>query len=190
MNLFAAPDVTDRLMLALTPPPQVADLMALAADQVRADLRLPARPRPREQCLVLQSLGEHAGLRRDIVSMSAEAAASVAPPGPLELVFDQVKTRRTAPGRFDLVLTSSAPSTALAAFQKDLGLAMAREGLGRLVDCDFAAQVLVIEDVSQPVLALPIAPIRWTATSFSLLHVLLGHRIHVPLARWPLHAET
>ncbi|CAN5527338.1 2'-5' RNA ligase family protein [soil metagenome] len=189
MNLFLPPDVSDRLMLALAPPPAVANLMALAAEQVRAASGLHARVRPREQLnLVLQSLGDHAGLRRDIVSMTAGAAASVAPPGPIELCFDVAETRMTAPGRFDLVLKSSAYSQALEAFQKALGLAMAREGLGRLVDQRFEPHILVIENVkSGPNVA--ISPIHWSATSFSLLHALLGRHQHVPLARWSLEPQ-
>lgn len=186
MNLFSAPDVTDRLILGLSPPPEVADQMVRAADAVRRVFSLQGRPRPHGYLsLCLHDFGEHAGVRRDIVQMASEAAASVKPPGPIELCFDRAEGRMTTLGRFDLVLKSSDPSAPLAAFHKDLDMAMARAGLGRFTRRPFEPEILVIDNVRGHRQA-PIEPIRWTATSFILLHGLLGRQQHVPLARWSL----
>ena len=186
MNLFSAPDATDRLILGLSPPPEVADQMVRAADAVRRLFSLQGRPRPHGYLsLRLHDFGEHAGVRRDIVQMASEAAASVEPPGPIELCFDRAEGRMNSVGRFDLVLKSTEPSAPLAAFQNDLGMAMARAGLGRFARRPFEPEILVVENV-RGYREVPIEPIRWTATAFILLHGLLGRQQHVPLARWSL----
>jgi len=74
---------------------------------------------------------------------------------------------------------------ALKAFQRDLGLAMARAGLGKLADKSFTPHVTMLYD-KRLVAEQAISPITWTVRGFTLIHSLLGRSEHVPLARWTL----
>ena len=74
---------------------------------------------------------------------------------------------------------------ALDAFQRDLGQAMARAGLGRWVDKSFLPHVTLLRD-RRIVAEQPIAPVTWTVGGFTLIHSLLGRTQHIPLARWSL----
>ena len=188
-DLFQAPDVSDRLLLGLVPPPALAHQIAMLTRRLRGELRLTGRVVEEGQISVgLHDLGDHAGLRRDIVQMAAEAAAAAPRPGAIELRFDRALVRFGAKGDMDLVLRSSTPLRALSDFQGALGHAMACSGLGRLVQRPFEPEIIVIRNVRTFGEA-PMEAIGWNATSMVLLHALLGRAEMVPLARWSLLAQ-
>lgn len=185
-DLFRAPDVSDRLLLGLAPPPTLAHQIAVTAQRLRGDLRLAERGvEPGRLYLNLNGLGDHVGLRRDLVQMAAEAAEAAPRPGPIDLRFDRAQVRFSAEGGMDLVLRNSTPLPALSEFQQALGHSMARSGLGRLVDHRFEPEIVIVRNVRTFGEA-QIEPIGWMATSMVLLHVLLGRPEMVPLARWSL----
>jgi 2'-5' RNA ligase len=184
LSLFAAPPATDRLFFAIFPDPATAADVAGRAERLRGDHCLSGRPlAPDRFHVTLHHLGDHAGLRRDIVAMASEAAGTLKT-SPFEVVFDKAGSFHNG-GNNPFVLQGGEGLEALKTFQRDLGLAMARAGLGRLVDKSFTPHVTLLYDKSL-VAERPVEPVRWTVDGFTLVHSLLGRTEHVPLARWTL----
>lgn len=184
LSLFAAPPVTDRLFFAIFPDPATAGGIAERAERLRAAHRLSGRPLAADRFhITLHHLGDHAGVRRDIVAMAREAAETVTLPR-FDVTFDRVASFHNG-GNNPLVLQGGEGLDALKGFQRDLGLAMARAGMGRLVDKAFNPHVTLLYDRGL-VVEEPVAPVTWTVAGFTLIHSLLGRTEHVPLARWTL----
>ena len=183
-SLFAPAPITDRLFFAIFPDPLTAGRIAEQADRLRTAHQLSGRPLADERFhITLHHLGDHAGLRRDIVAMAGEAAQALAA-APFEVTFDRAVSFHNG-GNNPLVLRGDAGLEALKAFQRDLGLAMARAGLGRLIDKAFTPHVTMLYD-RRAVAEEPVEPVTWTVSGFTLVHSLLGRTEHVPLARWTL----
>lgn len=184
LSLFAAPPVTDRLFFAIFPDPATAAGIAQRADQLRAAHALQGRPlAPERFHITLHHLGDHAGVRRDIVAMASEAAESIATPS-FGVTFDRAASFHNG-GNNPFVLQGGEGLEALKAFQRDLGLAMARAGLGRHVDKTFTPHVTTLYD-QRLVAETPIAPVTWKVEGFTLIHSLLGRTEHISLGRWSL----
>jgi 2'-5' RNA ligase len=183
-SLFAPAPITDRLFFAIFPDPPTADRIAEQAGRLRTAHQLGGRPLAAERFhITLHHLGDHAGLRRDIVAMAGEAAQALAA-APFAVTFDRAVSFHNG-GNNPLVLRGDAGLEALKTFQRDLGLAMARVGLGRLVDKAFTPHVTMLYD-RRAVVEAPVEPVTWTVSGFTLVHSLLGRTEHVPLARWTL----
>lgn len=184
LSLFAAPPVTDRLFFAIFPDPETAGGVAERAERLRATHGLSGRPlAPERFHITLHHLGDHAGVRRDIVAMAVEAAETLTTPR-FDVTFDRAASFHNG-GNNPLVLQGGEGLEALKAFQRDLGLAMARAGLGRLVDKAFTPHVTLLYD-RRLIAEEPVAPVTWTVGGFTLIHSLLGRTEHIPLARWAL----
>jgi 2'-5' RNA ligase len=183
-SLFDAPPVADRLFFAIFPDPATAADIARQADALRTTHQLSGRPvAPERLHVTLHHLGDHAGVRRDIVSMASEAAEAMTA-APFEVAFDRAASFNNG-GNNPFVLQGGEGIEALRGFQRDLGLAMARAGLGKLVDKTFTPHVTMLYD-RRLVGEQALAPIRWTVGGFMLIHSLLGRTEHIPLARWAL----
>uniref|UniRef100_B0SWI1 2'-5' RNA ligase n=1 Tax=Caulobacter sp. (strain K31) TaxID=366602 RepID=B0SWI1_CAUSK len=184
LSLFAAPPVTDRLFFAIFPDPATAAGIAHRAAQLRAAHALSGRPlAPERFHVTLHHLGDHAGVRRDIVAMASEAAEMIATPA-FDVTFDRAASFHNG-GNNPHVLQGGEGLDALKAFQRDLGLAMARAGLGRLADKSFTPHVTMLYD-PRLVAEQAVAPVTWRVAGFTLVHSLLGRTEHVPLQRWAL----
>ena len=183
-SLFDAPPVTDRLFFAIFPDPATAAGIARHADALRAAHQLHGRPlAPERFHITLHHLGDHAGVRRDIVAMAGEAAEAITT-SPFEVTFDRAASFHNG-GNNPFVLECGEGFDALDAFQRELGLAMARAGLGKLVDKSFTPHVTMLYD-KRLVAEQAIAPVKWTVRGFTLIHSLLGRTEHIPLGRWML----
>jgi 2'-5' RNA ligase len=182
LSLFAAPSVTDRLFFAIFPDPATATDVAERAERLRAVHGLTGRPlAPDRFHITLHHLGDHAGLRRDIVTMASEAAETLTT-APFEVGFDRAASFHNG-GNNPFVLQGGEGLETLKVFQRDLGLAMARAGIGRLVDKTFTPHVTLLYD-KRLVAEEPVPPVRWTVKGFTLIHSLLGRTEHIPLAHW------
>jgi len=133
--------------------------------------------------ITLHHLGDHAGVRRDIVTMAEEAAGAITI-SPFDVIFDRAASFHNG-GNNPLVIQAGEGLEALKAFQRDLGLAMARAGGGKWVDKTFTPHVTLLYD-RRLVAEQAIEPVRWTVGGFTLIHSLLGRTQHIPLARWTL----
>jgi 2'-5' RNA ligase len=183
-SLFDAPPVTDRLFFAIFPDPATAAGIARHADTLRAAQQLSGRPlAPERFHITLHHLGDHAGVRRDIVAMAGEAAEAITA-SPFEVTFDRAASFHNG-GNNPFVLQGGEGLDALKAFQRDLGLAMARAGLGKLVDKSFTPHVTMLYD-KRLIAEQPIAPVRWSVGGFTLIHSLLGRTEHIVLGNWAL----
>jgi 2'-5' RNA ligase len=183
-SLFDAPAITDRLFFAIFPDPATAATIAQRADALRGAHQLTGRPlAPERFHITLHHLGDHAGVRRDIVAMASQAAEAMTTPS-FEVAFDRAASFHNG-GNNPFVLQGGDGLEALRAFQRDLGLAMARAGLGKLVDRSFTPHVTMLYD-RRLVAEQALSPIRWTVGGFTLVHSLLGRTEHIPLARWTL----
>jgi len=183
-SLFDAPAITDRLFFAIFPDPATAATIARHADALRGAHQLTGRPlAPERFHITLHHLGDHAGLRRDIVAMASEAAEAMTTPS-FEVTLDRAASFHNG-GNNPFVLQGGDGLEALKVFQRDLGLAMARVGLGKLVDRSFTPHVTMLYD-RRLVAEQALSSIRWTVGGFTLVHSLLGRTEHIPLARWAL----
>ena len=183
-SLFAPAPVTDRLFFAVFPDPATAAGVARQADHLRTTHQLSGRPLAAERFhITLHHLGDHAGVRRDIVAMATQAAEAVTTPS-FDVTFDRAASFRNG-GVNPFVLQGGEGLEALRVFQRELGLAMARAGLGRLVDKAFTPHLTMLYD-RRLVAEQPLEPVTWRVDGFSLIHSLLGRTEHVPLARWSL----
>lgn len=183
-SLFDAPPITDRLFFAIFPDPAIAAVIARQADGLRTALGLGGRPlAPERFHITLHHLGDHAGVRRDIVAMAGEAAEAIRT-APFEVVFDRAASFHNR-GNNPFVLQGGDGLEALRAFQRELGLAMARAGLGKWIDKTFTPHVTMLYDKGLA-LEQAIEPIRWTVDGFTLVHSRLGRTEHIALGQWAL----
>ena len=181
---FEAAPATDRLFFAIFPDPATSARIAGRAQGLREAGGLSGRPLANDRFhITLHHLGDHAGVRRDIVDSAGEAAQAVTTPA-FQVTFDKAASFHNG-GNNPFVLQGGEGLEALKAFQRDLGLAMARAGLGRLVDKTFTPHVTLLYD-KQLAPERPIDPVTWTVSEFVLIHSLLGRTQHIPLARWRL----
>ncbi len=100
------------------------------------------------------------------------------------MVFDRAASFHNG-GNNPFVLQGGEGLEALKTFQRDLGLAMARAEIGKLVDKSFTPHVTMLYD-RRLVAEQTIEPVRWTVGGFTLIHSLLGRTEHIPLGRWAL----
>lgn len=183
----AAPRPTDRLFFAIYPDAAAAARIAQLAQQLRAEHGLQGKPlKPERFHVTLHHLGDHAGLPHDQVAAACGAAAGVAA-APFDITFDRVASFTSAPRNRPFVLRGDDGLAALMAFQQSLGEALKKTVLGRWTRPGFTPHVtLLYDDRGVPEQAVP--PVSWTARELVLVHSLIGQSLHVPLARWPLHA--
>jgi 2'-5' RNA ligase len=183
----AAPRLTDRLFFAIYPDAAAAAQMAQLAQQLRTEHGLQGKPlKPERFHVTLHHLGDHDGVPRDLVEVARAAAANVTA-APFDITFDHVASFSSAPRNRPFVLRGDGGLAALVAFQQSLGEALKKTVLGRWVKPGFTPHVtLLYDDRSVPEQAVP--PVSWTAHELVLVHSLIGQTLHVPLARWSLHA--
>lgn len=176
---------TDRLFFALFPDPGTATLLGGLARRLKHGLGLRGRPLADERFHVtLHHLGDFAGLPEGLVASAREAAARV-DVAPFQAGFDRAVSFHGARANHPFVLRADAAAGPLMAFQRELGLSLARAGLGVKTNATFTPHVTMLYD-EQLVHERPVEPVRWTAHEFVLVHSLLDRTQHIPLGRWPL----
>jgi RNA 2',3'-cyclic 3'-phosphodiesterase len=181
-----AAKITDRLFFAIFPEAAAAARIARLARQLRGEHGLKGKPLETQRLHVtLHHLGDYAGLPRDIVAASVEAAATVAM-SPFEVSFDRALSFPDRPANRPFVLRGGDGVGALGALQRTLGAALGRAGLaaGR-AEPPYTPHVTLLYDDSL-VAERPVETVAWTVCEFVLVHSLLGRKLYVPLARWPL----
>lgn len=177
---------TDRLFFAVFPPPEVASFIASSAQRVQSEFGLTGKLLAADRLhATLYYLGDHVGVRRDIVD-SAMAAASEIAAQPFDVCLDHVTSFSARARNRPCVLLGNGPGIEpLKAFQRELGTAMKRASLGRWAEGNFEPHVTLLYD-DRPVADHPVAPICWTVREFVLVRSLIGKKKHIVLGRWPL----
>jgi len=178
---------TDRLFLALFPPPATALEIAELAAQIRATHSLRGRPLEAARFhITLNHLGDYAGLPPDVVRQAGAAASEAAAAArPFAVTFDRAESFASMPRNRPLVLRGDESLSALMAFHKALGMSLKKAGLGQWAKPAYTPHVTLLYDDSL-LGATPVPPVAWTAGEIVLVHSLLGETRHVHLARWPL----
>ena len=175
---------TDRLFFAIFPDAQAAARIAQLAQRLRVEHGLHGHPIKTERFHVtLHHLGDHAGLRHDIVAVAKQSAATVTM-SPFEVAFDHVMSF-DRPRNRPLVLRGGDGLAALTGFERLLGTAMNKAGLGHWVKPGYTPHATLLYD-DRSVAEQSVETIAWTAREFVLVRSLLGQTRHEPLARWPL----
>jgi 2'-5' RNA ligase len=186
LSFFDPAPATDRLFFALFPDAATAEGIARRASELRESHGLRGRPLLTDRFhITLNHLGDHAGLRRDLVEAATEAAAAMRFPA-FRVTFDRVESFKGRPGNRPLVLRGDQGLGDLLAFQRELGAAMARAALGRWVEKQFTPHVTLLYD-DAAIEGASIEPITWTVDEFVLVHSLLSQTRHIHLDRWKLN---
>ena len=182
---MAAQQPNDRLFLAVFPDAETASRIAALAQSLRSELGLQGKPLRADRLHVtLHHLGDHIGLRHDIVADATNAAARLASSA-FDIVFDRVGSFAGRTRNQPCVLLGDQGLVSLAAMQRELGERMKLAGLSRWVGKAFTPHVtLLYDDRNVPIQ--PIEPITWTVREFVLVHSLIGRTEHRILGRWPL----
>ncbi len=180
---FDPPTPTDRLMFLLYPDAATAERIAGEARRLRGALGLRGEPLLTDRFHVtLHHLGDYAGLPAD-VARKGEAAGSAVDAAPFEVVFDRAMSFANRPGNNPFTLQAGEGHEGLVAFQRRLGLEMAKVGLKP--DKAFVPHVTLLYD-GQVVPVQAIAPIRWRVDRFVLVQSKLGQTRHIVLNAWDL----
>lgn len=181
----AAPQPTDRLFFAIFPDGDAAARIAKLAQRLCIEHGLKGRSLATERFHVtLHHLGDYVGLPQDLVATAGEAARAVMMP-PFEIAFDRAVSFLGRPYRRPFVLCGGEGVAALTAFQRALGTALKKAGVGRCAELHYTPHVTLLYD-DRSVAEQAVETVGWTAHEFVLVHSLLGRSRHVPLARWPL----
>lgn len=169
---------TDRLFLAVVPPPAVADRIADLARRLRIGHELDGKPLEAEHfhvtlCPVIDAIG----FPSEIVSEVTERAAAVPMPV-FKVAFDRVMSF----GNGALVLCGDDSVIGLEILQQRLSDALdSRPGRARR----YTPHLTLLRD-RHLVPEHDIEPIEWTVQEITLVHSLLGKTTHRHLARLPL----
>jgi 2'-5' RNA ligase len=179
---------TDRLFLALFPPPETALQIAELASQIRSAHALRGRPLEAARFhITLNHLGDYVGLPPDVVRQARAAVAEAAAlTQPFAVAFNRAESFASMPRNRPLVLRGDDEDlSALMAFHKVLGTALKKANLGQWAKPGYTPHVTLLYDDSL-LGATPVPPVTWTAGEIVLVQSLLGETRHVHLARWPL----
>ncbi|MBP6903101.1 MAG: 2'-5' RNA ligase family protein [Burkholderiaceae bacterium] len=189
-GLDAPATPTDRLFLALFPPPEVAQRIAAAWQLQRQALGLKGSLVDADRLHVtLMHLGDHPGLPPGLEASARQAAATLAGRPGFEVCFDRLDNFRKGRDGHIQVLVGSDGAAALQAFHRELSSALQRAGLARWMDKrpGFTPHV-TLQYSPQAAPAQAVEPMRWRVQGFVLVNSKLGRHQHQHLAHWPLQA--
>ncbi|MEJ6000124.1 2'-5' RNA ligase family protein [Paucibacter soli] len=177
------PHPTDRLFFALRPDAATCERIAALQQALRAEHGLRGRAsRPEHFHLTLRMVGDFSGLPLALVEALCAQAGLLHMPA-LELALDRLQSFTQRRHRnFPLVLLAGESLAPLRAFQAELDQALIAIGLAPAAGGFTPHLTLGYDD--HALAPQPIAPLRWRADEFLLIHSLIGRRSHRVLGRW------
>jgi RNA 2',3'-cyclic 3'-phosphodiesterase len=182
---FERAALTDRLFLAVLPDPATAARITALAEGLRQRQGLRgAVLRAARLHVTLFHLGDHSGVRQDIVVAAREAADKI-DASAFDVCFDSAASFRSGKNKRPFVLRCPRDETLLYTFRSDLGVRLIGAGLGDHVKGAFTPHVTLLYD-EQIVGTMPIEPVRWRVRELVLIHSLIGQTVHRVIGRWPL----
>jgi 2'-5' RNA ligase len=180
---FDPPTPTDRLMFLLYPDPATAERIAQEARRLKDALNLRGAPLLTDRLhITLHHLGDYVGLPNDRVAQGKLAGEALRTT-PFAVGFDRAVSFANRPGNNPFTLQGGEGVGDLIAFQKALGLEMAKAGLKP--DKQFLPHITLLYD-GEVVPAQAVEPIRWTVDRFVLVQSKLGQTQHIVLQAWDL----
>ncbi|HEV7777715.1 MAG TPA: RNA 2',3'-cyclic phosphodiesterase [Luteibacter sp.] len=179
--LGGAPTELHRLFFALFPSDDVREQCRRVAADVEAERPLRGRRNdPSRYHATLNFLGDHAGLRQDMVEGALAAAATVTPE-PFAWTLDYVTGFQG--GNPPCVLRGRETPAALEQLWRDLKDALARKGI-RTLGSQFTPHVTLGYDHGTAREPIAIAPIEWHVDGFALVHSIVGRHEYRILGNW------
>ena len=182
---FEPPVAEDSLFFCVFPDDAACEAIAVESDGLRVEHSLTGRALEASRLhLTLHYLGQHAGLRQDIVDGACAAAGQVSL-SPFGITLARASSFGGAESRRPCVLLCPEERPPVHALWRELGTRLMAAGLGRYLERQFTPHVTLLYDrivVPSP----PIAPLALRVNGVSLVHSLLGRSEHRILAHWPL----
>jgi len=178
----------DRLFFGIFPPPADASRLAQLAQYLRARHALTGSPLAVERFhITLVHLGDYFGLPATVVRTAIDAASTVVMP-PFAVTFDYAESFSGKSATLPFVLRANTGVDRLVDFQRNLGMALKKAGLGRYVSSSFTPHVTLLYD-EKLLSPEPVEPVGWVVNEFALVHSLLRRGRHIALERWPLREQ-
>lgn len=169
------------LFFALFPDPVSANQIAVrAAGWQKAHALGGSLMQPSRLHVSLHGLGEYSEMPHNTVDRAKAAAQAVTLPA-FDLVLDQVLTF----AHQTLVLQASDGAPGVIAFERNLTVAMAKQGLRSQ---GVSAPHMTLAHRCQSLAQQAIEPVRWRVAEFALIYSHVGKTVHECLGRWPLGA--
>ncbi len=186
-DIFGSAERTDRLFLALFPPPDIAQrIIAVRQSFCESQSLRGSHVSADRLHLTLCHLGDHAGVPPHIVPEVTQAAKKFSC-APFPIRLNRLTRFASNYAKPMLVLCGDDNDLqALRNMHQQLGQALARAGLGKYVDKQFTPHITLSYGVAE-FAEQSVDPIEWTVTEFSLVHSLLGKTQHKHLNQWSLN---
>jgi len=180
-----APQLNDRLFLAILPDAIAAASIERQAQQWRTEHGLAGKPLDTSRFHVtLFHIDDYVTLPPGVVDAVRKASATLTMPS-VDIAFDRVGSFSRKSGKAPFVLRGGEGTTALMSFQQALGNALMKAGVKHRSGTTFTPHVTLLYD-DHEVPTHPVEPICWTSREFVLIHSLLRKTQHLLLGRWPL----
>jgi RNA 2',3'-cyclic 3'-phosphodiesterase len=172
------------LFFAVFPSAEAAANLYRLAQELRLQHGLTGKVASSERLHVtLHWLGDFVGaIPEPVLAGARQAAATVSAPV-FDLTFDKVRSFFGRSAR-PFVLGMREENAALSALHRELGAALAREGLGKPAREPFTPHVTLLYD-KKPIASQPATPVRWTAHELFLVCSVIGKSEYQRLSAWP-----
>ena len=173
-----------RLFFAILPDAAARLAISDRADMLRAQQAVRGRwIDPSRYHMTLHFLGDHSGLRQDLVDRASSAAARIATAS-FDLELDRLAsfTGRKPTG----VLCCTDESNPVHALWQALRRELSLVGLGARLESKFVPHVTLFYGDGPPLEPANIAPVAWRVRDFALVHSVVGQGGYRILANWPL----
>lgn len=186
---FEPPVADDSLFFCVFPDTAACEAIAVECDALRVEHSLMGRSLEASRLhLTLHYLGQHAGVRQDIVD-SACAAAERVTQSPFSITLARASSFGNGLERRPCVLLCPEERPPVHALWRELGTQLMAAGLGRYLQRTFTPHVTLLYD-THALLPQDIEPIRWQARDFALVHSVAGRGEYRVLHSWPLETST
>lgn len=175
----------DSLFFCVFPDGAACEAIAVESDGLRVEHSLAGRALEASRLhLTLHYLGQHAGLRQDIVEAACLAADRVSQ-SPFGITLARASSFGGARERLPCVLLCAEERPPVHALWRDLGTQLMAVGLGRYLDRQFTPHVTLLYD-THGVAPQAIEPIHWHVRDFALVHSVVGRGEYRVLKSWSL----
>jgi RNA 2',3'-cyclic 3'-phosphodiesterase len=174
---------TDRLLLMLMPPPDVAERADALTARLRAQLGLKPRRMRERLHVTLCPLGDYDGLPEPVVHAAAQAASGLSV-APFEVSFDRLVSFRGGQ-TFPLVLLAGTGNDAIVALRQQFAESLRAGGVLFPAGNTITPHMTLLRS-PRSLPETPVEPLNWTVNDVVLVHSLLGQSQYVELGRWAL----
>lgn len=186
---FELPVAEDSLFFCVFPDDAACEAIAVESDGLRVEHSLTGRALEASRLhLTLHFLGQHAGLRQDIVEAACVAADQVSQ-SPFGITLASASSFGNLGGRRPCVLLCPEERPPVHALWRELGTRLMAAGLGRYLERQFTPHVTLLYD-THALMPQAIDPIQWQVRDFALVHSVVGRGEYRVLKSWSLTSSA